>query len=84
MSSAYSCNKILTKPDTGTHFIVKLPYIVAISTALTTLTDFTSYSVTLKMATCFNHIGHQQAITFIKMMSMTDMAERCDTVTSKT
>lgn len=55
---------------------------------LTTLLGFTSYSVILRTATCINHIGYHQAISFtITMIKITDMAETCyhyycDTATS--
>jgi len=62
---------------------------VVIIEVLTTLLGFTSYSVTLRIATRINHIGYHHAVSFtITMMKITDMAETCyhyycDTAISK-
>jgi hypothetical protein len=51
---------------------------VVIIKVLTTLLGFTSYSITLIIATYINHIGYHQAISFtITMMKITDMVETC-------
>ena len=43
---------------------------MAIIAVLTTLLGLTSYSVTLRKATCFNHISHHQAIDCCKNVDL--------------
>jgi len=51
---------------------------VVIIKVLSTLLGFTTYNITLRIATCINHIGYYQAIGFtVTMMKITDMAETC-------
>lgn len=45
---------------------------------LTTLLGFTSYSITLRIAACINHIGYHPAISFtITMIKIADKVEMC-------
>jgi len=51
---------------------------VVIIKVLATLLGFTSYSITLRITTCINHIGYHQTIVFtITTMKITDRAETC-------